>query len=129
MSVRTISWLSAGVLAAFILVLLSAGGFEPRGLPLELRIVARGMAFRVEGYPGENPEIRLPEKANVVLHFSNEDPGINHELSLPSLGLQTGILATGEVDRLTFRSSESGTLEYRCALHPGMMRGTIRFGN
>lgn len=114
-------------------LLLAAGGFLLVGAKVltqappdrELIIVAKGMAFRIEGLPLENPDIRLAEGQRVVLRFRNQDPGVEHELGIPALGIRTEVLEYGQEASFVLVPRKAGQFLYRCVLHPAMMQGKL----
>jgi len=91
----------------------------------ELTLVARGMSFRLEGSCNENPEIRLRVGGHVRVRFRNEDTGVEHGLTIPEFGLQTGILKAGQEQILDLVPRSPGRFAYHCALHSRMMQGTL----
>ena len=70
-----------------------------------------------------NPTIQLTAGETVRVVFRNEDPGMQHDLIIPALGLRTGIIETGEEAVFEFTVPDDGTFQYLCSLHPVSMRG------
>jgi hypothetical protein len=94
---------------------------------LELTVIARDMAFYLEGDPTPNPTIRLERNRRVRIHFINEDQGIQHDLLLPELNLATELLpGDGSRATLTFRTpKEALDSRYSCTLHMAMMTAAL----
>ena len=93
----------------------------------EISLVARGMAFYLEGdMASPNPTIRLAAGETVRIVLRNEDRGMTHDFAIPAL--ETALDATdwNETESVTFDvPAAPGTYEYRCRPHMLMMRGTI----
>ena len=93
----------------------------------EITIVAKDMAFYVEGNPTANPpiEARAGETLRIVLE--NRDRGLTHDFAVPSVDASTDVLKWNEQDEITFEvPSEPGTYEYVCQPHLLMMKGTLK---
>jgi hypothetical protein len=92
-------------------------------------MVARDMAFHVEGYSEPNPTLTLPTNARVTIELRNADAGMVHDLYVESFETaHTKALATGEADRVAFRtSSHPSQTDYVCTFHGQTMRGQLRF--
>ena len=126
MTSHIVPWLTVGM-GFLISVALAVGGFgvkEP-AQNTELTFVARDMAFHLGGRVEANPEIHLPQGGRLILTLRNDDQGIQHELRIPALGIQTQVLEGGEEDRIELIPKHAGTFAYFCELHPEMMRGTL----
>jgi plastocyanin len=91
----------------------------------EITLVARGMAFRIEGQTLENPDLPLRSGERLLLRFVNDDPGVRHDFAVPSLGVRTRVLDPGEEERVSILVLHPSTHEYLCTLHPLMMKGAI----
>jgi plastocyanin len=92
-----------------------------------ITLVARDMAFYVEGDSTPNPVIqaRAGERLRIVL--KNRDRGMTHDFAVPSVEASTDELKWDENDEVTFEvPSEPGTYEYVCRPHLLMMKGTIQ---
>ena len=94
----------------------------------EITLVASKMAFFQAGSNVPNPTIEVSPGRRIRLTFVNRDRGIEHDLSLPNLGLATPILpGDGSSRLLSFRAPDTpGEHEYTCQLHDRMMRGVLR---
>jgi hypothetical protein len=94
---------------------------------LELTVIARDMAFYLEGDPTPNPTIRLERGRRVRILFINEDRGMQHDLLLPDLGLATKLLpGDGSRATLTFRTpKEALDSRYACTPHMAMMTAAL----
>jgi len=127
MPTRTQSWL---IRATVLLVGLGALAGAPRLVAPpktvhEITLVARGMAFTLEGAKTENPEIRVTVGQQVRIRFRNEDPGVDHVLSLPALNLRSAIVKPGQEAVLDLVPRTPGRTTYECTLHSRMMQGTL----
>lgn len=92
----------------------------------EVRIVARDMAFYVDGDDRPNPTLRFRAGEQIRLVLRNEDAGMDHDFAIGNWRVGTKLLeGTGE-DAVTFRVPEArGSESYACTPHSGMMRGAI----
>jgi plastocyanin len=127
MPTRTRSWL---IRATVLLVGLGALAGAPRIVAPpkavhEITLVARGMAFTLEGLETENPEIRVTVGQHVRIRFRNEDPGVDHVLSLPGLNLRSEVVKPGQQAYLELVPKTPGRTSYECTLHSRMMQGTL----
>lgn len=100
-------------------------------LPAErLTLVARGMAFYLEGHDTPNPVLELPLGRRVRIQLRNEDVGSVHDLVIPALGLQLEPVRAGEarsvVVRVPDEAASADPAGYWCSFHPVMMRGQVR---
>jgi plastocyanin len=92
----------------------------------EIVLVARGMAFYVEGTHVPNPVLRVRPGSEVHLVLRNEDAGLTHDLRIDGLGVAVGPLEGLGRAAVTFRApEESGRFEYVCTPHAAMMRGVV----
>ena len=91
-------------------------------------IIARDMAFYVEGQNEPNPTLTLPTDARVTIELHNADPGMIHDLLVESIdGVHTEALSHGQSDRVTFRTPRKPwQTEYICTFHGLTMRGRLR---
>jgi plastocyanin len=116
----------AAVAAAALLPILAASrGGDPA--PREVTVVAREMAFFVDGQATPNPALTFRAGERVRLVLRNEDAGIIHDFVIRSWRVATKTLADkGARDVVEFRvPKERGTYEYQCTPHSAMMRGRI----
>jgi plastocyanin len=93
----------------------------------QVTIVAKDMAFYLEGGSTPNPviEARAGETLRIVL--KNRDRGVTHDLAVPSVEAATDVLKWNEHDEITFDvPSQPGTYEYVCRPHLLMMKGTLK---
>lgn len=122
---RKLSLLALGSLTIGLSLLFFSLGFRDLAPTRTLTLVAKDMAFYLEGLSEVNPTLELVSGEKVRLHFINRDRGIEHDLVLPQLALHTGKISFGESAVLEFRSAELGWFDYLCSLHPAMMRGKV----
>ena len=120
-------------IAALVAAALAAGvGMVPASGPAgagsrELHIVARDMAFYVEGQDQPNPTLRFRAGEEVRLVFRNEDAGMDHDFAIRTWGVGTKLLEGPDQDVVTFRvpPDGEGSGSYACTPHSQMMRGAI----
>jgi plastocyanin len=93
----------------------------------EIRLVARDMAFFVEGDTATaNPTLRVKVGERVRVVVRNETPGMEHDLAVASLGVAMAPLAAGAVGAFDLQAPDApGTHEYVCRPHSVMMRGRL----
>lgn len=117
--------LAVVVATALVLTVLSLLA-DTRGAPQEIVLVARGMAFRLDGDARPNPPLVLRAGARVRLVLRNDDAGFVHNFAVPAWELTTPFLRAGEEHAVEFRVPDRpGRYDYRCTPHGQMMRGTI----
>jgi plastocyanin len=93
----------------------------------EVTLIARGMAFYIEGDPAPNPTITVKAGETVRVVLRNEDRGMTHDFAVPALAAGMDLIDWNESDTVTIDvPSEPGTYEYVCNPHRLMMRGTIK---
>jgi plastocyanin len=120
---KTLVKAAAGVAAiAVFAIALSARDSTPR----EIRIVARGMAFYLEGGTEPNPVVRVRRGEGVRIVFINQDAGMTHDFTVRDWGVETKAVTGRGETALSFRAPASaGSGTYACTPHAAMMRGTI----
>ena len=93
-----------------------------------IEIVARDMAFYVNGRPEPNPTVTFRAGERVRIRVRNQDPGMRHDFVVKAWTVSTKLLEErGEEDIIEFRvPDERGTQTYTCTPHAKMMSGTIR---
>jgi plastocyanin domain-containing protein len=92
----------------------------------EIRIVARGMTFYLDGGTEPNPVLRVRRGEDVRIVFVNQDAGMKHDFTVPDWGLETRALSGRGETSISFRvPASSGPGTYACTPHATMMRGTI----
>ena len=94
----------------------------------EVTLVARGMAFYLDGDPSTpNPtlEVRAGERVRIVLR--NQDRGMTHDFAVPAVAAAMSAIGWDESGEVVLDVPDTpGTYEYVCRPHALMMRGTIR---
>ena len=119
---------SAKMIATVVVVLL-LGAFAvalTRPAPREVTLVARGMAFFLENGDLPNPTLTFKTGERVRIVLRNEDRGISHNLSVPSVKAEFAPIGWNQSAEVVFEVPETpGTYEYWCRPHMMMMRGTI----
>ena len=119
-----------GAGAAVIVVLavtaaaMVAGATEPTH---DITLVARDMAFFLPDGTTPNPAIEVAAEEQVRLTLVNRDAGIDHDLAVSSLGVESeAIPGNGAQTTIEFRApTTAGVHEYVCRLHGRMMRGQL----
>lgn len=96
--------------------------------PREIRIVARGMAFFVDGDAVANPTLRLKAGERVRLVLRNEDAGMTHDFAIGAWKVATKtLIEKGSSAEVVFRvPDDRGTTPYQCTPHAQMMRGSVQ---
>lgn len=96
--------------------------------PREIRLVAREMAFFVDGDGTANPTLTLKAGERVRLVLRNEDAGMTHDFAINAWKIGTKTLtAKGAEAAMVFRvPDQRGTTPYQCTPHAQMMRGRIQ---
>lgn len=94
----------------------------------EITVVAKDMAFYVDGAPEPNPTIVLRAGEEVRIRLVNQDPGMRHDFAIDDWTVATKMLEErGDEDVVTFRvPGQRGTGTYQCRPHTRMMTGSIR---
>lgn len=113
-----------GILFGFGLLTFSLAFRSPAPVR-ELTLVAKDMAYYLDGKGEPNPTLELLSGQRIRLTFINRDKGILHDLVLPELGLASEKISYGQATALQFKLKEPGWFEYLCSLHPVMMRGKL----
>jgi plastocyanin len=129
-SVRIVVIVAAAFSCAAQLPIVSASRPAANGDPgpREIRIVARDMAFFVDGDDAANPTLRLKAGEQVRLVLRNEDAGLTHDFAIASWKIATKTLTEkGAETAVVFRvPGDRGTTPYQCTPHAQMMRGSIQ---
>lgn len=115
--------LAAASLALVCLALAGFRGETTEAAPREIELVARGVAFHLDGESGgANPTLRLRRGEPVRFTVRNAEPGqVLHCFTIPGLGVHsTRDLATGESETFELVPGKRGSYAYACMLHPGM---------
>jgi plastocyanin len=118
------------VVAAVAVLLVSVVGLLPvltKAKAREITLVARDMAFYIDGNDTANPVIDLKAGETIKIVLRNRDRGMTHDFAVPDFGAAMKALDWNEQDDLTFDvPDEAGTYEYVCRPHLVMMKGKIR---
>lgn len=94
--------------------------------PRDVVLVARGMAFYLEGDDRPNPDIRVRAGERVRLVLKNEAPGLVHDVAIPEWDIAVREIRAGERADIVFDVPRSpGRVEYVCRPHTQMMRGQV----
>lgn len=116
--------LIGAALAAMLIVLPSV--VWTRGDVREVRVVARGMRYYVDGSPDPNPVLRFRPGQQVRLSFRNEDRGMTHDFRIPGWEVGTKIVGFGGEAAVSFRvPGDARALNYACTPHSAMMGGEV----
>lgn len=118
------------LLLAILVAGVAWGISAARTAPREIVLVARGMAFYLEGDDTPNPTLQLRPGEEVRLTLINRDRGMRHDLAVAGLGVGTGALAgDGSSETVRLRAPmQPGAYDYLCRLHVQMMRGLLEVG-
>ena len=97
-----------------------------RGASRTILLVARDMAFYVDGIGEPNPDIHVKPGEQITLTLRNEDAGMTHDLAISRWNASTRELRGAGTDRITVTvPAKKGTTEYVCRPHSVVMRGSI----
>jgi plastocyanin len=121
------SLVSLGVLLLFAMVTLPSLVADPGPPSREIVLVARNMAFYLDGNPTPNPTLRLKAGEQVTLVLRSEDAGITHDFAVRSWNVGTPLLNGKGAVSVSFRVPDrrDGPQEYVCSAHAVMMKGAI----
>ena len=120
---KTLAKVAAGVAAIAVCAIARSARDSPSR---EIRIVARGMTFYLEGGAEPNPVGRVRRGEDVRIVFINQDAGMTHDFTIPGWGLEAKPVSGRGETALTFRApANAGSSTYACTPHAAMMRGTI----
>ena len=118
--------LIAAVFAVVGVVALMPVIANPRIEPREIVLVARDMAFYVDGSGVPNPTIAVRRGEDIRLVVRNDDPGITHGFALTAADASLDEIRAGSSASVVFHApTELGRFDYLCPPHAQMMRGTI----
>ncbi len=95
--------------------------------PREIVLVARDMAFYLEGDPSPNPTLVVAPGESVRLRLVNRDRGMLHDWAVDAWRTSTRLLpGDGSSDAVVFTApGERGEHEYVCSTHAVLMRGRL----
>jgi plastocyanin len=92
----------------------------------QINLVAKDMAFYLEGDQAPNPTIRLTAGEQVRFNILNLDYGLAHNLAIDGWSVETAYLNADESAVVYVRAQEqAGRQAYVCSPHREMMRGVI----
>jgi plastocyanin len=121
---------SVKAVAALVFAMIGVAGLLPvgtKGQPRKIVLVAKDMAFYVEGAKGANPEITVRPGESIRIVLKNQDRGMTHDFAVPALHKATSSLDWNQQDDVTFEApAKPGTYEYVCRPHLLMMKGTLK---
>ena len=121
---------SAKAVAIAAAILIFGAGLLPvmtKSPARQITLVARDMAFFVEGDSTANPVIEAKAGETIRVVLRNRDRGFTHDFAVPAADAATDTLNWNEEDDVTFEApKEPGTYEYVCRPHLVMMKGTLR---
>jgi heme/copper-type cytochrome/quinol oxidase subunit 2 len=99
---------------------------NPRMGPREIVLVARDMAFYLEGSNVANPTIVVRASEDVRIVVKNQDTGITHGFAIGSARAAINRIESGSTQGIQFRAPRKpGPYEYVCPPHAQMMRGVL----
>lgn len=123
-----LSWAAFVGGIALLSIFLFTLGFRQTAPVFEIRLVAREMAFFVEGSDQPNPDLYIPPDKKVLLTFINQDRGVDHDVVFPQFETSTGKVKFGASALLELGPRPAGEFDYLCSLHAAMMRGRFIVG-
>jgi plastocyanin len=93
----------------------------------EIHLVARDMAFYLDGQGGPNPTLVVRRGERVRILLRNMEPGMSHDFAVRAWKQGTGAInGLGEAAIELRAPVSAGEETYTCTPHGEMMRGTIR---
>jgi plastocyanin len=93
----------------------------------EIRLVARDMAYYLDGQGAPNPTLVIGRGERVRIVLTNQDLGMSHDFGVPAWKTGTALVnGLGEAAIELRAPRAAGTETYACTPHGEMMRGTIR---
>ncbi len=102
---------------------------QPSGGPggRDIVLVARGMAFYLEGEPSTpNPTLRVNAGEHVRIVLRNRERGMVHDFAVPALQAVLDPVRWNEDGDVVFAAPASpGTYSYHCRPHAAMMNGKL----
>lgn len=99
---------------------------NPRMAPREIVLIARDMAFYLEGSELPNPTIVVKRGEDVRIVMTNQDAGITHGFAVAGLRTSIDRIQSGTAAGLSFRApADGGRHEYVCPPHAQMMKGCL----
>jgi hypothetical protein len=125
MRTRLLCVAAAAVLAVVFLLPVMAGRAD--GPPArEIVLIARDMAFYLDGASTPNPDIRVKGGEQITLTLKNEDAGMTHDIAVSEWGASTReIRGVGSAQTTFTVPRTSGRIDYVCRPHSQMMRGAF----
>src|SRR4029078_17844 len=92
----------------------------------EIRLVARGMTFYLDGAGEDNPTLRLHAGETVRLVLRNEDRGMTHDVTVPEWNAATPLVAgLHDGSAVVTAPSRGPRTGYFCSPQPPQMNGNI----
>jgi plastocyanin len=123
---RTLLTATSALLGAAALVGATSFAMRAGEPPHQVRLVARGMAFHLEGDATPNPTIRVRAGERVEVTVRNDTPGIVHDFAVVGLGVSIAPIEPGAVGSTVLAvPTAAGSHEYVCRPHAQMMRGVL----
>jgi hypothetical protein len=93
----------------------------------EIHLVARDMAYYLDGQGDPNPTLVIKRGEQVRILLRNADAGMSHDFSVRAWKKGTGVINGFGEAAIEFRAPRAAGAEtYACTPHGEMMRGTIR---
>jgi plastocyanin len=93
----------------------------------EIHLVARDMAFYLDGQGEPNPTLVVRRGEHVRILLRNQDVGMSHDFGVLAWKKGTGVITGLGEAAIEFRAPvAAGAETYACTPHAEMMRGTIR---
>jgi plastocyanin len=111
------------VAAAGVVAFLVAAGMRSEAEPETIREIvleARGTSF-----DGDNPTLVLRPGERVRVVVRNDDPGVEHSIAIPELGIERRDVGPGEQVAFEVEAPQHGVIDYVCPQHLPLMKGKI----
>jgi len=116
------------VIVLFMVVMFQLMPVWSKGRPREINLVAQNMTFYLEDNAQViNPVINVFPGEHIRVVLKNEDRGMTHYFSIPSIDAATAGVSWNHKKEIVFVAPmESGAYDYICHPHLLKMRGILR---
>lgn len=99
---------------------------DPAASPREIVVVARDMAFYLQGSAAPNPVLTFRAGETVRVTLRNEDKGFMHSFEIGAWGKTVPTLKEGRSTSVLIEvPNQPGQHEYTCRPHAAMMKGVV----
>jgi plastocyanin len=119
-------WVAVVAVIAMVFLLPVMAARADRPAAREIVLVARDMAFYLEGASTPNPDIRVSPGEQITLTLKNADAGMTHDVAVAAWGASMNEIRGVGSARVTLTvPRKTGRTDYVCRPHSQMMRGSF----